>query len=162
MYGKARTKKTLIKKLTFDKETCKVYCENTEGERYAEFPCSFNYWDGYNDRGERRTPIANGTYPITNEDENAMEYGHFVGAAYGTFWVALDTVRDRGWHGYEQGTRRNIDSGTYGCIRSENEDGEEVCRAIEKAIENGIEVTAEVVGDVDEYEKFCVGYDGQQ
>jgi len=151
----------VLKKLIFDKETSKVYCEDTDGERYAEFPISFNFWAGLNSEGQERTAIPNGEYPITNEDSNALEYGHDIddSGAYGTFWVALDRVRGRGYHGY--GENRSIDSGTYGCIRGENEDGEEICRAIENSIDNGIEVTAEVIGDVDETQ-FIVGYDGNQ
>jgi len=149
----------VLKKLIFDKETSKVYCENTDGERYAEFPISFNFWAGVNSEGQERTAIPNGEYPISNENADALDYGYDMEPAYGRFWVALDRVRGRGFHGY--GAGRSIDSGTYGCIRGENEDGEEICRAIEKSIDNGIEVVAEVIGDVDETQ-FIVGYDGNQ
>ena len=149
----------MLKRLIFDKETSKVYCEDTDGNRYAEFPVSFNYWGGTNEYGQPRTAIPNGTYPISNEDANAMDHGHDQGGAYGTFWVALDRERGRGYHGFGEG--RAIDSGTYGCIRGNNDDGEQVCRAIDESIAAGIEVTAEVVGNVDE-SQFCVGYDGRQ
>jgi hypothetical protein len=129
-----------------------MYCYDTDGNEYAEFPCCFNYWSPHK-------PIANGIYYITNENDYAMEYGHDVGAAYGTFWVALDRDTGKGWHGY--GAGRTLTSGTYGCIRSENEDGEQVCRAIEQSLDAGITVSAEVVGEVDE-DEFCVGDDGEQ
>lgn len=142
----------MIQKLIFNKETEKVYCVDTDGNQYAEFPICFNFWAPH-------TAIANGTYPITNEDNYALEYGHYVGDAYGNFWVALDRETGKGFHGY--GAGRTLTSGTYGCIRGNNEAGEQICRAIDEAIASGIDVTAEVVGDVADAE-FCVGDDGRQ
>lgn len=145
-----------IEKLIFNKETSKVYCVNTDGEEYANFPVSFNFWGGYNSEGEARAPIPNGTYPISMDD---MEYGHYQGGAYGMFWIGLDSGRGRGFHGY--GENRTLTSGTYGCVRGENDDGMQICRAVEEALNAGVCVIAEVVGDVDE-SQFCVGYDGRQ
>ena len=142
----------MLTKLRFDKATSKVYCIDENGNDYAEFPVCFNTWAPH-------TPIRNGVFPISHENDSAMDYDAYQGPAYVKFWVALDRVRGRGFHGYGAGC--SIDSGIYGCIRGENEDGEEICRAIESSIDNGIEVTAEVVGDVDETQ-FIVGYDGEQ
>jgi hypothetical protein len=46
-------------------------------------------------------------------------------------------------------------------VRGENDDGMQICRAVEEALNAGVCVIAEVVGDVDE-SQFCVGYDGRQ
>lgn len=145
----------MLKKLIFDKETSKVYCVNTDDERYAEFPISFNFWGN----GGDHDAIDNGTYPVTNEDANALDYGYDMEPAYGRFWVALDRERGRGFHGYGEG--RSLTSGTYGCIRGENSDGEQICEAIERSLNAGIEVTAEVVGDVDD-SAFCLDGEGEQ
>lgn len=142
----------MLKKLVFNKEDSKVYCYDETENCYAEFPVCFNYW-------EPHSPIVNGVYPVSNENNYAMEYGHDVGAPYGTFWLALDRQTGKGFHGYGEG--RTLESGTYGCIRGENEDGEQICRAIEKSIDQGIDVVAEVIGDVNEND-FCVGFDGDQ
>ena len=142
----------MLKKLIFNKETEKVYCVDTEGKQYAEFPISFNFWAPH-------TPIANGEYSISNNNEWEIDYGRYVGNAYGTFWVALDRNSSKGFHGYGNG--RTLTSGTYGCIRGNNEDGNQICRAIDKAIKAGVEVTAEVVGNVNE-DKFCIGGGGSQ
>ena len=134
-----------LKRLIFDKDTLKVYCENTDGERYAEFPISFNTWGN----GGEHDAIDNGEYPITNEDSNALEYGHDIddSGAYGTFWVALDRIRGRGFHGYDPNSGRSLTSGTYGCIRGNNDDGNEICEAIERSLGNDIEVIGVVQGD---------------
>lgn len=148
-----------LKQLIFNKETERLYCINDEGQEYANFPISFNYWR-YDNTGMEHCAIENGTYPIKNDNDWEMEHGHYIGDSYGTGWVALNRENGKGFHGY--GNNRSMNSGTYGCIRSENEIVEEVCRAIDEAIENGIEVSASVVGNVDEYAKFCLDDTGEQ
>ena len=143
----------MLNKLIFDKTKSTVTCVDENGREYAFFPVSFSYWAPH-------TPIENGTYEITNENDWALDYGHNVGDAFGTFWVALDRTNDKGFHGYGKG--RTLTSGTYGCIRADNEIGEQICRAIDLAISQGATIKAVVTGDVDEEEAFCVGYDGKQ
>lgn len=156
-----------IKKLIFDKDTSTLSCVNYDDEIYAVYDCSFNYYDGYNSEGERRMPIPNGIYPLSNDTANDLEYGHNIddSGAYGSFWLGLDKVRGRGWHGYLDDGRRSMTSGTYGCIRSENEVGVQVCYEIVLSLTAGNEVTAEVTGSMDEDEeraKFMIGSDGDQ
>jgi hypothetical protein len=142
-----------IQKLVFNKTDNKLWCWDTDGNCYAYFNICFNYWGPH-------TAIANGTYPITHEDEYAMDYGHYIGDAYGQFWIALDRKTGKGFHGF--GVGRTMTSGTYGCVRGDNDDGVEICKAIDVALDNKIKVIAEVIGDVDEDTKFCLGGRGEQ
>lgn len=153
-----------LKKLIFNKDDSTVSCVNYDDETYAVYACSFNYYDGYNAEGQRRMPVPNGVYPIALED---IEYGHPIddSGAYGSYWMALDDERGRGWHGYLDDGRRSMTSGTYGCVRSENEVGEQVCYEAQESLNAGNEVTAEVIGSMteeEEREAFAIGYDGEQ
>lgn len=156
-----------IKKLIFDKDTNTVSLMNYDDETYAVYDCSFNYYDGYNSEGQRRMPIPNGTYPLSNDTTDDLDYGHEIddSGAYGEFWLGLDKIRGRGWHGYLDDGRRSMTSGTYGCVRSENNVGVQTCYEIEQSLNAGNEVAAEVKGSLDEEgerEKFMIGYDGEQ
>ena len=160
----------MLKKLKLDKNTSKVYCIDTDGNYYAEFDLGFNCWAPH-------TPIKNGTYPISHENADAMDYGNGKNVddnpAFGTFWIALDRTTGKGLHGYDKKTNRSLTSGTNGCVRAENEDGEQICRAIDEALqyqkaenaEFGIDqepyIMAEVVGDVDD-SQFILGGGGEQ
>lgn len=144
----------MLLKLIFDKVSRKLYCVNTDGDRYAEYDICFDCYAPH-------TPIANGRYQITHDSDWDMEYGHDCGPAYGDGWLALDRETGKGWHAYRKGTGRSIDSGTYGCIRSENEDVVEVCEAIDRSLDAGIKVWAEVVGEVEDSE-FIIGEGGEQ
>lgn len=149
----------MLQTLVFNKETERVYCIDENGVEYANFPISFNYWK-YGGGDVVHSCIPNGVYPISNDTAWDMDYGYDQGPSYGTFWIALDRERDRGFHGWS-GWKRSLISGTFGCIRGENECGEEICRAIERSINAGIVVTAKVVGNVDE-SKFCLDGEGEQ
>ena len=156
----------MLTKLRFDKATSKVYCIDENGNDYAEFPVCFNTWAPH-------TPIRNGVFPISHENDSAMDYDAYQGPAYGKFWVALDRETGKGFHGWDEDTNRSLTSGTYGCIRASNEDGCEICRAIDETLQHqreqnkefGIEdepyILVDVVGDVDD-SQFILGGGGEQ
>ena len=96
-----------------------------DGNQYP-YPCSCDFEEGYNDDGVPRASLPIGSY-TANAEQPPTDYG----PAYGTFYINTDDIRSRVIHG--GGTSlpdpyapRQGWLCTYGCLRMQNEDGEQL------------------------------------
>ena len=101
------------------------------------WPCHDDFFAGYNDAGEPRESLPDGTYP-----DVSAEITTAYGPGYGTFYITTGDPRGRDIHGGGS----DLDDpfapyqgweGTYGCLRMQNADGVELSRMI---IDNGNDV----------------------
>ena len=92
--------------------------------------CRSDFFPGINDAGQERETLPDGHYTC-HADEPPAENS----AEYGTFYISTGDPRGRDIHGGGS----NLDNplapcqgwlGTYGCLRMQNEDGEELSRMI--------------------------------
>lgn len=109
----------------------------------GSWECHNDFEEGYNDYGQERESLPLGVYDhitaeLTPEDEQEP--------AYGTFYITTGDYRGRDIHGGGS----SLDDPyapyqgwcpTYGCLRMQNADGEELSRLIIDANDNDEDVT---------------------
>lgn len=116
-------------KMRYIRETQTIIFENDDGTA-TPFECHSDFEDGYNEAGEPRESLPDGDY-ICSAEEPGVEQG----ASYGTFYIRTGDPRGRDIHGGgsslpEPYAPRQGWLCTYGCLRMQNEDGEELSRLI--------------------------------
>ena len=103
--------------------------------------CRSDFFPGFNDAGQARETLPDGLYTTYAEEPPCDN-----GPAYGTFYIETGDYRERDIHGGGSSlpqpyAPRQGFLPTFGCLRMQNEDGEELSRMI---IEDGNNVQLEV------------------
>lgn len=132
-------------KLVFNRETQTIVAVADDGTVIASYECRDDFWAGENDEGQPRASLPDGDYTASAEQpgQSAAEAN---GPAYGTFYVKTGDPRGRDIHGGGSGlpdpfAPRQGWTPTLGCLRMQNEDGEDLSRRI---IDNGNAIRLEV------------------
>ena len=128
--------------LQFIRHNQMLYTMDDAGQVIKGYECRSDFEEGYNDEGLPRAKLPNGNYWVKAE----ITHGKY-GPAYGTFYITTGDPRARDIHGGGSGlpfpyAPRQGWLPTYGCLRMQNEDGEEVSKWIE---DNGNNMLLEVV-----------------
>lgn len=118
-----------------------LYAYDEAGEIIASWECHDDFEDGINEAGEPRASLPDGFYTCSAEQP-----GEQYGRAYGTFYINTGDPRGRDIHGGGSSLPDPYASRqgwlcTYGCLRMQNEDGEELSRMM---IDAGNEIQLEV------------------
>ena len=107
-----------------------MYAMDENYETIGEWECRDDFFPGVNEYGEPRESLPNGTYEHVNA-EITDEYG----PGYGTFYITTGDPRARDIHGGGSDLPDPFApyqgwEGTYGCLRMQNADGEELSQMI--------------------------------
>lgn len=127
-------------KIFFSRTEQTIYWHSADGVK--SWDCKSDFFPGTNDAGQPRESLPIGFY-VVSADEPPAENS----PAYGTFYITTGDARGRDIHGGgsdlpDPFASRQGWEATYGCIRMQNEDGEELSRLI---IDAGNAVPLEVV-----------------
>lgn len=132
-----------IVEIQFQKRKQRIFALDENYNVVASYPCRDDFFPGVNEYGQPRASLPIGTY-----EHVSAELGDF-GKSYGTFYITTGDHRGRDIHGGGNGygipdpyAKRQGWLGTYGCLRMQNEDGEELSKMI---IESGNDITLTVV-----------------
>ena len=126
--------------LVFSRSENTITYYRDDGSNYS-YECRWDFEEGYNENGEARESLPIGNY-VANAEEPPAENS----PAYGTFYIATGDFRGRDIHGGGS----SLDDPyadkqgwlyTYGCLRMQNIDGQELSRLM---IEDGNNVALEV------------------
>lgn len=128
-------------KLIYSRQDQRIYANLDNGE-IVSFECHNDFEEGYNENGEPRESLPIGEYVC-----NAETPGEDYGKSYGTFYIYTGDSRGRDIHG--GGSILDDPYApyqgwlcTYGCLRMQNADGQELSRLI-IAAGNGIPLTVQ-------------------
>ena len=104
--------------------------DSATGKAIGTWECRSKFVPGVNEQGEPRESLPIGTYRVSAELTNGK-----YGAPYGTFYITTGDPRGRDIHGGGSGLpdpfapeQDWVD--TYGCLRMQNRNGEELSRHI--------------------------------
>ena len=120
----------MLKEIQFQRSRQTIYAMDENYEVIKSWPCHDDFFAGYNDEGEPRESLPDGTYP-----DVSAEITTAYGPGYGTFYITTGDPRGRDIHGGGS----DLDDpfapyqgweGTYGCLRMQNADGEELSQMI--------------------------------
>ena len=109
----------------------------------GDWECRDDFVEGYNSSGDPRGSLPNGTYTgVWGEITNGK-----YGPSYGTFYITSNDPRARDIHGGGSGcadpyAKRQGWVPTFGCLRMQNEDGEQL---VQMMIDRGNNATLTVV-----------------
>lgn len=125
------------------RRTQTMYLMNDSGEVIKQWPCHDDFVPGYNEYGEPRESLPNGTYPHCWAE---ITYGAY-GPSYGNFYITTGDERGRDIHGGGAGCSNPYANfhewiPTYGCLRMQNYDG---CQLSAIIISDGNDMLLEVV-----------------
>ncbi len=100
----------------------------------ALYDCHDDFVAGKNDEDQPRASLPDGDYTVSAE-EPGQSAAEANGPAYGTFYIKTGDPRGRDIHGGGSGLNdpfapRQGWVPTYGCLRMQNVDGEELSRLI--------------------------------
>ena len=100
----------------------------------ALYDCHDDFVAGKNDEEQPRASLPDGDYTVSAE-EPGQSAAEANGPAYGTFYIKTGDPRGRDIHGGGSGLNdpfapRQGWVPTYGCLRMQNVDGEELSRLI--------------------------------
>lgn len=132
-------------KLQYDRNQQSLIAYSDENKFMGEWECRDAFVPGYNEEGEPHESLPDGEYPNTwAEDKDTASQN---GPAYGTFYIHTGDPRGRDIHGGGSGCDYPYDPRqgwcpTYGCLRMQNEDGEQLSDLM---IEAGNNVPLEVI-----------------
>ena len=134
-------------RLRYVRHEDRMYALNDEGNVMYDWECRHDFVPGYNSYGQARASLPAGVYPHCWAEEPGDWCKENNGVPYGTFYIHTGDYRGRDIHGGGSGlsdpfARRQGWIPTYGCLRMQNEDGEELSRIM--MMENG-DVSLEVV-----------------
>lgn len=137
---------TRLAQLQFIRSNQRIYAMNRFGQVLKDYECRSDFVPGCNDVGQRRQSLPNGNYTVS-ADYPGMDLAAEQGAAYGTFYIHTGDYRYRDIHGGGSGLSDPFAPyqgwvPTYGCLRMQNTDGEELSRMI---INAGNSILLEVV-----------------
>lgn len=136
----------MIKSVVFSRSTQTIRAFDDTGEELGAWECRDEFEDGFNEYGQPRESLPDGVYP--DIEANVYAPGEQE-PAFGTFYISTGDERGRDIHGGGssledpyvpyQGWRM-----TYGCLRMQNADGEELAEMIMEAARHDICVTLHV------------------
>ena len=117
-------------KIRYRRSTQAIIFEHDDGTA-THFECRADIFPGVNGEGQERESLPNGNYIVSAE----VPGGRDNGPAYGTFYIETHDGRERDIHGggsdlEDPFAPRQGWEPTYGCLRMQNEDGEELSRLI--------------------------------
>lgn len=121
-----------------------IYLLDDNDTVIEKWTCSDDFEEGYNEYGEPRASLPNGTYPNCSAEITNGKYG----PAYGTFYIETNDYRSRCIHGGGSSCEdpyapyQDYLYPTYGCLRMFNHDGEILSQLI---INNGNDILLEVI-----------------
>lgn len=127
----------MIVEIQFSRSDQTMYAMNQDYETVASWECHDDFVEGYNEFGEPRASLPNGFYDGPNGEGVVAEITEgMYGPSYGTFYITTGDHRGRDIHGGGAG----LDDPyapyqgwvpTYGCLRMQNVDGEQLAHLIE-------------------------------
>ena len=128
-------------KIVYRRSEQTIIAEHDDGTA-TPFECRHAHFSGYNSEGQPYESLPVGNY-IAHADEPPAEDS----AEYGTFYISTGDYRGRDVHGGGSGlddpkAPRQGWYPTLGCLRMQNEDGQELSRLI---INAGNDVPMEVL-----------------
>ena len=134
----------MLKEFQFQRSKQKMFAMDEGWHVFKEWECRSAFVPGKNALGQPRETLPNGNY------YNIMaEITSIYGASFGTFYISTGDKRARDIHGGGAGlvdpwAKRQGWVPTYGCLRMQNDDGEELARLILEAQNAGIDVVLTV------------------
>lgn len=129
----------MLATLTYKRADQALYAYDDAGELIDYWECRDAFVPGYNDYGQPRASLPNGTYNGPNDQGLMAEItGGAYGPAYGTFYITTGDPRGRDIHGGGSGLEDPFSPyqgwvPTLGCLRMQNQDGEQVAAMIEES-----------------------------
>lgn len=136
----------MIQQIVFSRDEQKISAIGYDGNIMGTWECRDEFEEGLNEYGQPRESLPDGIY--TDLEADVCQPGELE-PAFGTFYISTGDERGRDIHGggsslpnpYApyQGWRC-----TYGCLRMQNADGEELAGMIQEAIQSGLTVTLHV------------------
>lgn len=136
-----------IVEIQFQRSKQRIYAmdldHNGDYRLVAEYECRDAFYAGYNEYGELRASLPNGTYEHVYAEITDGCYG----SAYGNFYITTGDSRGRDIHGGGSGLNEPYADyqgwqPTLGCLRMQNVDGVELSAMI---IASGNDVVLTVV-----------------
>lgn len=136
----------MLKEIQFQRTKQMIYAMDENYNVIGEWPCHSDFYPGYNEEGDPRGSLPDGTY----YDVSAEVTNGCYGPAYGNFYISSGDPRGRDIHGGGS----DLDDPyadyqgwepTYGCLRMQNADGVELSQMIIDAEDAGNDVTLTVV-----------------
>lgn len=138
----------MLKKIIFSRQNQEITAYNEADEFIEAWECRDDFVPGFNDEGQPRESLPNGVYDGIEAD---VYYPGEQEQAYGTFYITTGDPRGRDIHGGGSGLSDPYGDyqgwvPTWGCLRMQNADGEELAEMISEANGAGLTVNL-VVGD---------------
>lgn len=138
----------MIKQVIYSRSAQEITAVDDGGEILGSWECRDDFVEGYNDEGLPRESLPNGIY---DEIDAEVYYPGEQPQMYGTFYITTGDYRGRDIHGGGSGLPDPYAPyqgwvPTWGCLRMQNADGEELSNLITEANDAGQEV-ALIVGE---------------
>lgn len=121
----------MLKEIQFQRGKQRIYAMDNNYKVIDSWECRSDFVPGCNTSGLPRESLPIGTYPCIRAEISKGAYG----PSYGTFYITTGDPRGRDIHGGGAGLAKPFAAKqgwvpTYGCLRMQNEDGEDLCRLI--------------------------------
>lgn len=134
----------MLKEFQFQRSKRKMFAMDENYHVFKEWECRSDFVAGKNTQGLQRESLPNGNY-----NHIVAEITSIYGAAFGTFYITTGDKRARDIHGGGTGlpdpwAKQQGWVPTFGCLRMQNEDGEELVNLIWEAQMAGINVVLTV------------------
>ncbi len=132
----------MIKEIQFQRAKQQIFAMDENYNVVGKWECRDDFVPGYNDGGDPRGSLPDGTYMGVWAEVTNGSYG----PAYGNFYITSNDPRGRDIHGGGSGTSDPYADfqgwvPTYGCLRMQNADGVKLSQMI---IDSGNNVTLTV------------------
>lgn len=121
----------MVKEIQFQRSKQRIFAMDENYNVIGDWECRDDFVPGYNEAGDPRGSLPDGVYTNVSAEVTNGAYG----AAYGTFYITTHDPRARDIHGGGSGLPNPFAGRqgwvpTYGCLRMQNIDGEELSRMI--------------------------------
>lgn len=121
----------MVKEIQFQRSKQRIFAMDESYNVIGDWECRDDFVQGYNEAGDPRGSLPDGVYTNVSAEVTNGAYG----AAYGTFYITTHDPRARDIHGGGSGLPNPFAGRqgwvpTYGCLRMQNIDGEELSRMI--------------------------------
>ena len=119
----------MVKEIQFQRSKQRIFAMDENYNVIGDWECRDDFVPGYNEAGDPRGSLPDGVYTNVSAEVTNGAYG----AAYGTFYITTHDPRARDIHGGGSGLPNPFAGRqgwvpTYGCLRMQNIDGEELSR----------------------------------
>ena len=136
----------MLKEIQFQRQKQMIYAMDENYEVIGQWPCHSDFFPGYNEEGDPRGSLPDGTYCSVTAEVTNGKYG----PAYGNFYITTGDPRQRDIHGGGSDLEDPFADyqgweATHGGLRMQNADGVELAEMIIEAEEAGNDVTLTVV-----------------